>query len=154
MEKLWQQFSNAPEVIVAGVVSPFGAGAGSDGRSDVWTLTVSFVPWRTDTDHVQDSELSIRKHLSHDELESIMNMIEPYEVLRARVRLVVDSVLGTPQAELIEVIGTDDDAQLRQIAAILQIPVVVQDQQFGPLTSTDDWTASMLKRHGMGRRCA
>ena len=63
-----------------------------------------------------------------------MNMIEPYEVLRARVRLVVDSVLETPQAELIKLIGADDDGQLQQIATKLQIPVTVQDERFGILT--------------------
>lgn len=134
MEKLWEQFSFAPEVTVVGVVSPFGAGGSSDGQGDIWTLTFSFASWRSDTDDVQESELSIHQRLSHDELKAIMNMIEPYEVLRARVRLVVDSVLETPQAELIELIGADDDGQLRQIATKLQIPITVQDERFGTLT--------------------
>lgn len=134
MEMLWEQFSNAPEVNVVGVVSPFGAGGGSDGQSEVWTLTFSFASWRADSGDIRESELSIRQRLSHEELKAVMNMIEPYEVLRVRVRLVVDSVFETPQAELIEVIGADNDAQLQQIAAKLQIPIIVQDERFGPLT--------------------
>ena len=134
MEKLWEQFSIAPEVTVVGLVSPFGAGGSSDGQGDIWTLTFSFVLWRSDSGDVQESELSIRQHLSHDELKAVMKMIEPYEVLRARVRLVVDSVLETPQAELIELIGADNDGHLQQIAKNLQIPITVQDEKFGNLT--------------------
>lgn len=134
MNKLWQQFASAPEVFVTGVVSPFGPGRGSDGQSSEWTLTFSFVAWRPNGNGIQDVELSIRQRMTHDELTSTMNRIEPYQILRVRIRLVVKSALGTPQAQLVEVVGPVEDSELQVMATKLREPVTINDDRFGTLT--------------------
>jgi hypothetical protein len=134
METLWEQFASSPEVVVTGVVSPSGPGGGAGGQSREWTLTFSFVAWRPDGDGIQDVELSIRQRMTHDDLKSTMNLIEPYQILRVKIRLVRESALGTPQAQLVEVVGPVDDSELLVIATKLQEPVTFNDDRFGTLT--------------------
>jgi hypothetical protein len=67
--------------------------------------------------------------------DSLWERVHPYSVVGIRARVVEESVIGTPQAQLLEIIGPDDsDSEMNQAAVDLQEPVIHQDFQFGQFT--------------------
>jgi hypothetical protein len=79
--------------------------------------------------------LSIKITTLSEEFDSLWNRVDSYSVVRIRAKVVEESVIGTPQAELMEFLGpVGTDSKLNQTAAELQTPVVIKDRQFGRLT--------------------
>jgi hypothetical protein len=134
MDRLWKQFAQSPVVTLVGVVGPFGPSGGADGQSDVWMLTFSLEYWRIDQSQISDYKVTIRKKMTQDELKELMAQIEPYQILMIRAHLVDDTEFGSPQAELVELVGLVDDSELQQLSVKLQVPVTIQDERFGTLT--------------------
>jgi hypothetical protein len=124
------------EAEVIGVVHPLGA-IGRAGRQTLWTLYFSFSVWRRTGGGIEEWELFLlRPNLSDAELRRIMEPIEPYDVLRARVRFTKPAAFaGRFRAELT---GAPDkessDAELNARAAQLRRPVTVDHPFFGTFT--------------------
>jgi hypothetical protein len=73
--------------------------------------------------------------VTDEELKTFQDMIVPYEVIRIKARVVVDSVLGSPQALLEAYEGRESsDPELSQSAEQLQKPVTFEDPLLGTFT--------------------
>jgi hypothetical protein len=79
--------------------------------------------------------LSITITTSRQQYDSLWERVQSNTVVRIRARVVEDSAIGTPQAELLDFLGPDNsDSELKQAAVELEKPVMYQDYQFGQLT--------------------
>jgi hypothetical protein len=124
------------EAEVIGVVHPLGA-IGRAGKETLWTLYFSFSEWRRTGGGIEERELSLlRPNLSDAELRRMMEPIEPYDVLRARIRFTEPAdAAGRLRAELTGAPGKESsDAELNARAAQLRRPVTVDHPFFGTFT--------------------
>lgn len=143
------QLSERPIEEVLGLVDAAGVyGFPQDGR---WILGFTFEYWKITPGPVKKRPLEVRRNCSAEEFDPLQDRIPPYAVLRIRARVVEESVIGTSEAELLEVIGPDhSDSELNQAAIDLKTPVVVEDRQFGKLTldRTVNWYTTNTKWNG------
>src|ERR1043166_4880244 len=135
---------------VVGLIHPSGqAGWPEDGEQ--WTLSFTFHCWKVPPGPLKTQPLSVRITTSRQEYESLWNRLHAYTVIRIRARVAENSVLGTPQAQLSELIGPDNsDPELNQAAVDLQKPVIYRDPQFGNFTLDRriDWYTAAAEWEG------
>ena len=132
--QLAAQLATRPVEDVIGVVAASGAGGWSE-EGDQWTLSFTLERWRVPPGPIKARPLSVRMTTSRDQFDSLRKPIRANAVIRIRARVVEESVGGTPQAELLELLGLDDsDVEMNQVAIELQTPVVYEDAQFGQFT--------------------
>jgi hypothetical protein len=135
--KLMAQLAAAPVVDVLGVVRPSGVTGGKVGREDLWELGCTFVAWRLNDGELQTQPLSLNRQVTNAELLSIRKVLRPFSVVRIKARVLLDSLVGSPQALLEEAIGADTtDKELNDKAAELQKPVTFDDPLLGTFTLT------------------
>lgn len=133
--KLFKQLEHSAEAEIAGVVSASGVGGCISHGDDLWTLRFSLSGWKKLGGSLQKSELTISKRVPEGSIAFFQNRMEPYDVVRIRVRLCEKSLSGSPQALLLDLIGRDDsDTELSAYAKALQEPVLFQDPLFGVFT--------------------
>ena len=135
---------------IVGIVHPLGAGGGQTPPEKNWTLRFSVQPWRGTDGAIQEWELSVCKpNLTDKMLHAMMDSIEPFEILRLRVRLEVKKDgLGRPIATLVKMLGkTNADAELTARAEQMQKPVTIKHPLFGTLTLNRalDWLEATSK---------
>ena len=100
-----------------------------------WRLQLALEAWRSEDGPVRLQRLMLHQPVDDAAFERQRDALTPYRVLDLRVRLLEDSIPGTPQALLEQVVGFDDaDAELRAHAEALQQPVTHEDPQLGVFT--------------------
>jgi hypothetical protein len=133
--RLFEQLAAASISDVVAVVGPNGPGAGRSRGEDLWTMSFTLDAWRVDGGEIQKRPLTIRRKVTDVELKAFQDLIVPYEVIRVKARVVVDSVFGSPQALLEAFVGRESsDAELGHFAEQLQKPVTFEDPLLGTFT--------------------
>ena len=133
--QLFEQLEAAPISEVVAVIGPSGPGAGRSPGEDLWTMSFDFEAWRAAGNEIQMRRLTVRRMVTHEELKRFQEIIVPYEVVRVKARVVVDSVLGSPQALLETFLGRETlDAELSDFAELRQKPVTLEDPLLGTFT--------------------
>jgi hypothetical protein len=121
---------------IVGVVSPLGAWT-SQIQGGAQKLMFTLEPWRNIGGAIQDRKLTIRGGVSEAALAgSALTLIKALDVVRVQARVEEESVFGTLQGELVEIVAVmyDGDADLTSRAAELGRPVRVKDDRFGLFT--------------------
>jgi hypothetical protein len=117
---------------VLGLVDWKGGDEDDDGEQ--CTLAFTFRCWKIPPGPMKTRPLSISITTSRQQYDSLWERVQSNTVVRIRARVVADSAIGTPQAELLEFLGPDNsDLELKQVAIELEKPVIHQDYQFGQL---------------------
>lgn len=117
-----------------GVVDPSGKG-GWPAAGNQYTLHFTFHCWRLPEGPMKTQPLTVLFTASRQEHDLLSDRVHSYSVVRIRARVVEESVMGTPEAELVEFLGDDiADPEMNQAAIDLQKPVHHQDYQFGQFT--------------------
>jgi len=134
-EQLGRQLEQAAIVDALGVVAPSGV-AGTHSRDDpFWTLQFRLAAWKYADGPVHHRELRLRKQVAEPEITAARELLRAYDVVHLRARVVEDSVFGSPQGLLVEIIGKhSSDDELNINAQELQKPVTFHDNQFGLFT--------------------
>jgi hypothetical protein len=132
---LFEQFATASISDVLAVVDATGPGAGRLGGEGLWNMSFRSNAWRVDGGEIQTRPLTLCRRVTDEELKSWQELIEPYDVIRVKARVVVDSAFGSPQALLEAFVGSESsDAELRHYAEELQRPVTFDDPLLGTFT--------------------
>jgi len=133
--RLFEQLEAAPISEVVAVVGPNGPGAGRSRGEDLWAMSFTVEAWRVDRGEIQKRPLTICRKVTDEDLKTLQDLILPYEVIRVKARLVVDSAFGTPQALLETFVGCESsDTELNAFAEELQKPVTLDDPLLGTFT--------------------
>jgi len=128
------QFSERHLEDVIGLIDARGK-SGWPEQGNQWTLSFTFHCWKILPGPMKARPLSVSFTASRQEFDSLWERVHSYSVVRIRARVVEESVIGNPQAELVEFLGADgSDSEMNQVAIDLQEPVVHQDHQFGQFT--------------------
>lgn len=148
MKRLRDQLAASPIVEILGVVSASGAGGGKSRGEKLWTLQFTLDAWRIKGANLQNRPLDVQRRVNDKDLERFQEALEPSTVIRFKARVVEKSVLGTPQALLVRLVGVDtSDAELNAKAAELQKPVTFTDSKLGTFTLDRrvDWFTAKVK---------
>jgi hypothetical protein len=128
------QLSARPVEDITGLVDARGAGGWPE-EDEQWTLSFTFHCWKIPPGPLKAHPLTVSVTASRQLFDSLWERVEPYSVVRIRARVVEESVIGTPEAQLLEFLGPDtSDSELNQVAIDLQKPVILGDHQFGDIT--------------------
>jgi hypothetical protein len=127
---------SAEPIEIIGVVQPPGAGGGKNGKEELWSLIFSVHPWKREGGPLDSRKLRlVQDGFTKDQLSQSMGSIEPYTVVRARIRLYASRPNMLLSAEVLEVRSWNDaDAELHAIASTQQKPIVLAHPLFGQLT--------------------
>jgi hypothetical protein len=155
---LFKQLEALPESEILGVVSADGVSRLGTGPSSVdiqWTVAITVSGWKPFGGKLRKSELTVSRSVPEAAVLTAIPAVNPYDVLRVRVRWPEDKVSDSPRALLIEVIGREDsDFELNSYASELQEPVTFEDPQFGLFTldrgldwyaATPDWCGGTIQ---------
>jgi hypothetical protein len=135
LRRLFEQLASAPISDVLATVGPNGPGASRSHGEDLWTMSFNVEAWRVDGGPIQERSLTVRRKVKDKELKTLQDLILPYEVIRVKARVVVDSVLGSPEALLEAFVGRESsDTELNHFAERLQEPVIFEDPLLGTFT--------------------
>jgi hypothetical protein len=120
-----------------------------------WELLVSFADWHPAGGEVRESKLTLRKAVSRAALDAAFEHVRPYDLLRAKVRLVEHPVINddlprtaSPQGLLVEISpDRPNDPELERLARKLREPVIMRDERFGEfiLNRRIDWFEAKMK---------
>jgi hypothetical protein len=123
-------------VEIVGVVHPLGAAGSKAGRERFWTLGFSFIVWRGPDGRAREQPLRVEKpNLSGKESRALMDSIQPYDVLRVRLRLPGKPAKGRLRGELVKLLGKERaDKDFKARAAQLKKPVRVKHPALGTFT--------------------
>ena len=142
LRRLLEQLAAAPISDITVVVGGNAPGAGHSRGDDFWMLSFTCEAWRIGPGEIQKRPLTVRRKVAEKEIKNWQELIQPYQVIRIRARVVVDSAFGSPQALLDAHAGVEaSDAELSGIAEQLQKPVTFEDPLLGPfkLNRQVDW---------------
>lgn len=145
--RLFEQLEAASLSDVSVVIGANGPGAGHSRGEDFWMLSFTCEAWRIGAGEIQKRPLTVRRKVTEKEIKKWQDLIRPYQVLRLRARVVVDSVLGSPQALLEAVVDhSSSDADLSRFSEQLQKPVTFHDPLLGTFTLDRqvDWFAAKV----------
>ena len=112
-----------------GLVDASGAGGVSKGATDTWSLVIHLVAWRTGP-VVTKGKLRCEMPVSKDALKELMNEVEPYSTVDARIKGLATN--GAALLESLEVF-TGEDPELSRIRDDLLTPVRISTPDFGVL---------------------
>lgn len=149
-QALAAQFADRPVEDVIGLVDASGPGGWPE-EGGQWTVSFTFHNWKVRPGPMKSRPLSVRLTTSRQVFNSLWERVHSYSVVRIRARVVEESVIGTPQAELVEFLGPDGtDSEMNQAGVDLQTPVHHQDHQFGQLTLNRrvNWYTAETKWNG------
>jgi hypothetical protein len=134
-KRLFKQLASAANADVVAVVGPNGPGAARSRGENLWTMSFTCEAWRVDGNKIQKRPLTVCRKVTGAELEKLQESIQPYQVIRIKARVVIDSVFGSPQALLEAFVARDSsDAELNHVAEELQKPVTLEDSLLGTFT--------------------
>ncbi|MBL9161026.1 MAG: DUF2262 domain-containing protein [Verrucomicrobiales bacterium] len=156
-DDLLSRLEFAPEYEILGVVDPGGVGRVGQGvpfGDFKWTVSVPLAAWKPIGSQLRTSGLNVRKNVQEAEISSCLGNVEPYDVIRLRVRIAIEPRDDVTEALLIELIGKDSsDPELRSHAIKLQEEVSFVDPLLGKFVlnrglnwfeSTVDWCGSPI----------
>lgn len=126
------------ETHILGIVHARGAGGGSTPPAWQWTLKFVLQPWRVRGGPLRQSPIELRREVEQAELRRMMDVIRPYDMIEVVARGTVAA------AELLRLADVrPEDLELQRAAAALQVPLHVEDPEFGSLTfdRRHDWFA-------------
>jgi hypothetical protein len=145
------QLSGRPVEHVIGLIDANGK-AGWPEEGDQWTLSMTFHCWKIPPGPMKTRPLSVSFTASRREVDLLWERVHSYSVVGIRARVAEESVIGTPQAELLEFLGPEgSDSEMNQAAVDLQKPVIHQDPQFGQFTLNRrvDWYTAETEWNGV-----
>jgi len=132
-QALCQQLEAAPLVEVRGVVHPSAPGLIRSPEDPAWTLVVKVPVWRIASGPTHRTPLYLRCFISS--LEARQPDLCPGSVVRVNAKVVVRSVLGRPDALLVDVLQDDgSDVELNEFAQSLRTPAYFDDPHLGRFT--------------------
>ncbi|ROQ28829.1 DUF2262 domain-containing protein [Gallaecimonas pentaromativorans] len=140
-EKLEKEFVDLPETIITGVVGANGPGAGKVPSDKYWSLNLSLIAWKELGGQINDSKLILSKNLADGELEDIRANVERESLVQFAVKLSKNSPFGDARAQLISILDTPDDAELKAVLEKFKEPVEITHPEFGTLVldRSVDW---------------
>lgn len=142
LARLLEQLAVAPISDITAVVGANAPGAGHARGDDLWMLSFTCEAWRIGQGEIQKRQLTVRRKVGEKEIKKWQELIRPYQVVRIRARVVVDSAFGSPQALLDAHVGVEaSDVELSRFAEQLQEPVTFKDPVLGTfeLDRQVDW---------------
>lgn len=140
-ERLKNEFASLPEIIVSGVVGANGPGAGKVPSDQYWSLNLSLIAWKECGGQVNESKLILSKDLTDGELEAIQATVKRESLVQFKVKLSKVSPFGDARAQLVSILDSPDDAELKDVLEKFMEPVEVTHPEFGTLVlnRTIDW---------------
>lgn len=140
-EKLEKEFASLPETIVSGVVGANGPGAGKVPSDQYWSLNLSLIAWKELGGQANDSKLILSKNLTDGELEAIQATVKRESLVKFKVKLSKVSPFGDARAQLVSILDTPDDAELKAVLEKFREPVEITHPEFGALVlnRSVDW---------------
>ncbi|HBL44088.1 DUF2262 domain-containing protein [Gimesia sp.] len=122
-----------PEETIVGLVGERGAGGASFLGED-WKLILSLVAWKKSSGELSQEELRVEFPLPEESVSQYMSEIDPFAIVKIKARC-AQHPNGFLQAVASEIISTNEsDSDLKQIVEERQVPIIIEDPQFGPLT--------------------
>lgn len=130
---LLAQLEAAPLLELFGVIGASPPGASRFRGETGWTLSFTLEGWRRMGTNLRRERLTVRRPgLSEKELDERKSLLSPLGLVHLEVRLAENSVMGRPEALLINIIGSKiQDAELEALAAELKTEKVFTDPLFG-----------------------
>ena len=140
-KKLEEEFRTLPETIITGVVGANGPGGGRMPSDKYWSLNLSLIAWRDSEGNIYNSNLIIYKYLTDLELEQIQEKVKEESLVRFKAKVSKNSPFGDARAQLVNIMDTPDDDELKQILTKFKEPTVVEHSIFGSfmLDKSVDW---------------
>lgn len=128
-----RRIEQVPEETILGLVGERGP-AGCCFMGGDWNLVLSLVAWKKSSGELSQEELRVEFPVPEESVSHYMGEIDSYSIVKIKARY-GQHPDGFLQALASELISTDEsDSELKQIAEERQVPVVIEDPQFGPLT--------------------
>lgn len=124
---------SAEPMEIIGVVQPPGPGGARSGNEELWSLVVFVRPWKREGGSLDSRELRlVQNGFTQKQLDKSMASIQPYTVIRARVRLLAPRPNALLSAEVLDVRNRNDsDAEFRALASRQQVPIILAHPLFG-----------------------
>jgi hypothetical protein len=145
-----EQLGTRPLEEIIGVVDARGAGGWKEANGE-WTLSFNFHCWKIPSGVLKNRPIAMSHTTSREQFDSLWEKVEAYSVLRVIARVVEESVIGTPQGQLVEFLSIDtSELELKKAALDLQKPVIHDDLEFGRFTLDRrvDWYAGETEWNG------
>lgn len=130
-EQLYQELENCPVLELTGIVSSRGSNGVASGNED-WSIEFQFFAWHNGKTTVQSEPIMVRKPVTYEELEELMDAIKQESIVKIKARVSLDNFTNSPQAlleELLEVGLTDKELEDR--LKEYKNAATYEDDQFG-----------------------
>lgn len=121
-------------VELVGVVHPAFPLAQPSPFSVLWQLRLTLLAWQAPSCSVEFGEMTVIMQASKREVEAAAAPVQPFVVMRLRLRMADDEPDLNPFAVLIEPPVRDTDRDMARIAQELQRPVTFEDPALGTFT--------------------
>jgi hypothetical protein len=131
--RLWRELAKQPAGDLVGVVRPGGVSGGQARGEKQWTLQIRLIAWRINGGPVSRKDLVVRKKCGERLVVQMLDSIGDYDVLRMRARVAVDNEMGSPQAQLVRLLGKASDPEMLAAAGGLKKKVVLKHRALGTL---------------------
>ncbi|MCJ8311738.1 MAG: DUF2262 domain-containing protein [Saccharospirillaceae bacterium] len=140
-EQQENEFEDLQETIINGVVGTYGLGAGKMPSDKYWSLSFSLVAWREIGYEINHSKLILSKNLIDGELKVIQAKIKEESLVKLKVKLSKKSTFGYARAQLVSILDTPDDIELKAVLTKYKEPVEINHPEFGTLVldRSVDW---------------
>lgn len=137
---LAERIAARPIEEVVGIID-FGGIGGSWADGGLRRLHLSLRHWRIGSGPLKSRKLTTMFTIPPEEFDALWSKVDSLDVVRLRARVVEDSAIGVPRAEVVEFVGHDDDPELARLVVDLKTPVVHEDPDFGELVldHATDW---------------
>ncbi len=117
---------------IFGVVDASGAGSFRLQGEERGTLLFSFDAWRFGGRSLRNDKLTFRMLVTEENLETMKESINPFDILHVRAGVLKNSVSTGTQGFLVELVGSiSSDQELNSHAESLRKPVAFNDSFFG-----------------------
>ncbi len=131
-QELMNQLSKRGITDIYGVVDTSGANSFRLQEEERWTLLFSFDAWRFSGRNLRYDKLTFRMLVTEENLETMKESINPFDILHVRAGVVKNSVFKGTHGLLVELVGSiSSDQGLNSHAEELRKPVVFSDSFFG-----------------------
>ena len=126
-------FESLPTITVHGVVGANGPGGGKIPPEVHWSLNLSLIAWRIPGAPVRNTQLSVSKIVSDEELRALQNSITSESIVAFQGKLCENSPFGDTRAQLISLLDRPHDNELELILSQFRQPVEIVDPVVGRL---------------------
>lgn len=126
-------FESLPTITVHGVVGANGPGGGKIPPEVHWSLNLSLIAWRIPGAPVRNTQLSVSKIVSDEELRALQNSITSESIVAFLGKLCENSPFGDTRVQLISLLDRPHDNELELILSQFRQPVEIVDPVLGRL---------------------